>query len=58
MVIEESAKKPDMVAVAVFAGVIHKFQDLEAEKKEAERKANYKVPEDLRALLYTVNKFE
>ena len=57
-VIEDAAKKPDMVAVAGFAGVIHKLQDLEAEKKEAERKANYKVPEDLRALLDTVDKLE
>ena len=58
VIIEDAAKRPDMVAVAGFAGVIHKLQDLEAEKKEAERKANYKVPEDLRALLDTVDKVE
>lgn len=58
VVIEDAAKKPDMVAIAGFAGVIHKLQDLEAEKREAERKANYKVPEDLRALLDTVDKLE
>lgn len=58
VVIEDAAKKLDMVAVAGFAGVIHKLQDFEAEKKEAERKANYKVPEDLQDLLDTADKLE
>lgn len=58
VVIEDAAKKPDMVAIAGFAGVIHKLQDLEAEKREAERKANYKVSENLQALLDSADKLE
>ena len=58
VIVEAAAKKTDMVAIAGFAGVVHKLRDLEAEKKEAERKANYKVPEDLQALLDTADKLE
>lgn len=58
VIVEAAAKKTDMVAIAGFAGVIHKLQDLEAEKREAERKANYKVPEDLQDLLDTADKLE
>ena len=58
VVIEDVATQLDMVAMAGFAGVIHKLQDFEAEKKEAERKANYKVPEDLQDLLDTADKLE
>lgn len=44
VIIEDAAKRPDMVAVAGFAGVIHKLQDLEAEKRKPNAKQIIKFP--------------